>query len=66
MTKETKQDVFNDLLDAYTDAIAGGGQGNNGHSAEYQLRYRAANNSDVIITKTAAKLEESKSNEQED
>lgn len=43
---ETKQDVFEDLLDAYGDAIAGGGQGDNGHPAEYRLRYAAATDGD--------------------
>ncbi len=43
---ETKKDVFDDLLDAYGDAIAGGGQGDNGHPAEYRLRYAAASDGD--------------------
>lgn len=46
---ETKQDVFDDLLGAYSDAIAGGGQGDNDHPAEYRLRYRCAKNEDIII-----------------
>ena len=43
---ETKKDVFDDLLDAYGDATAGGGQGDNGNPAEYRLRYAAASDSD--------------------
>lgn len=46
MSKETKQDVFDEVLDAYGDAIAGGGQGDNGHPAEYRLRYAAATDGD--------------------
>ena len=56
---ETKQEVFEDLLDAYGDAIAGGGQGDNGHQAEYRLRYAAASDGETAcpychgdITKT--------------
>lgn len=44
---ETKQDVFDEVLDAYGDAIAGGGQGGNGHPAEYRLRYAAASDGET-------------------
>lgn len=47
MSNETKRDVFEDLLDAYGDAIAGGGQGDNGHPAEYRLRYAAASDGET-------------------
>jgi hypothetical protein len=46
---ETKRDVFEDLLDAYGDAIAGGGQGDNSHPAEYRLRYAAALPDDLPV-----------------
>ncbi|MFD1441215.1 DUF1642 domain-containing protein [Lacticaseibacillus hegangensis] len=49
MSNETKRDVFEDLLDAYGDAISGGGQGDNGHPAEYRLRYSSALPDDLPV-----------------
>ena len=49
MGNETKQDVFDDLVDAYADAIAGGGQGSNDSPDDYRSRYDNALPDDLPV-----------------